>query len=57
MGQKLDLYIKYRLPPLVKLVRLKERHGLIRARLQGAKASTGDVLIFLDSHCEANDKW
>lgn len=57
LGDKLDLYIKYRLPPLVKLVRLKERHGLIRARLEGAKASIGDVLIFLDSHCEANDKW
>ncbi|KAK3852462.1 hypothetical protein Pcinc_040953 [Petrolisthes cinctipes] len=57
LGEKLDLYIKYRLPPLVKLVRLKERHGLIRARLQGAKTSTGDVLIFLDSHCEANQLW
>ncbi|XP_045599381.2 polypeptide N-acetylgalactosaminyltransferase 1 isoform X3 [Procambarus clarkii] len=57
LGEKLDLYLKFRLPSLVKLVRLKERHGLIRARLAGARAATGDVLIFLDSHCEANDKW
>ncbi|XP_050693261.1 probable N-acetylgalactosaminyltransferase 9 isoform X2 [Eriocheir sinensis] len=57
LGEKLDLYIKYRLPPLVRLVRLRERHGLIRARLEGAKAAVGDVLIFLDSHCEANEMW
>ncbi|XP_042879499.1 polypeptide N-acetylgalactosaminyltransferase 1-like [Penaeus japonicus] len=57
LGEKLDLYLKYRLPPLVRLVRLRERHGLIRARLAGARAATGDVLIFLDSHCEANEKW
>lgn len=57
LGEKLDLYIKYKLPNLVKLVRLKERHGLIRARLAGARTAVGDVLIFLDSHCEANEKW
>ncbi|KAA0183433.1 hypothetical protein HAZT_HAZT006666 [Hyalella azteca] len=58
LGEKLELYIKYRLPPdLVRVVRLPHRHGLIRARLAGAKAATGDVLIFLDSHCEANEKW
>lgn len=56
-GEKLDLYLKYRLPPIVKLVRLKERHGLIRARLEGAKVAIGDILIFLDSHCEANQQW
>ncbi|WAQ93814.1 GLT10-like protein, partial [Mya arenaria] len=38
---------------VVRVVRTKERSGLIRARLAGARAATGDVLIFLDSHCEA----
>lgn len=49
---KLDRYIETRLPSKVRLVRLKERQGLIRARLAGAKEAIGDVIIFLDSHCE-----
>lgn len=38
---------------LVKLVRL----GLIRARLAGARLAKGDVLVFLDAHCEAVVHW
>jgi polypeptide N-acetylgalactosaminyltransferase len=37
---------------VVRIVREKERVGLIRARLTGAKVATGDVLTYLDSHCE-----
>ena len=36
----------------VKIVRAEERQGLIRARMLGAKAAIGKVLIFLDSHIE-----
>ena len=36
----------------VKVVRTKQREGLIRARLLGYSASTGTVLTYLDSHCE-----
>ena len=36
----------------VRILRSKNRQGLIRARLLGAKHAQGKVLTFLDSHCE-----
>uniref|UniRef100_A0A1B6DLC8 Polypeptide N-acetylgalactosaminyltransferase n=1 Tax=Clastoptera arizonana TaxID=38151 RepID=A0A1B6DLC8_9HEMI len=57
LKEKLDYYIKTRFPPKVTLTRLPKRSGLIRARLEGAKLATGDVLIFLDSHCEVGTDW
>jgi len=39
------------------LVRNKEREGLINTRTIGAKASSADVVIFLDAHCEVNRNW
>lgn len=42
---------------LVKLIHLPKRLGLIKARLKGAREASGDVLLFLDSHCEATDLW
>lgn len=41
----------------MKVIRTKKREGLVRARLQGAYAAKGDVLTFLDSHCEATPGW
>lgn len=41
----------------VKLVRNKEREGLIRARNIGAVAATGDVVVFMDAHCEVGPNW
>lgn len=55
LKEKLDKYVESQ--PKVKVVRTKEREGLIRARMVGADISTGDVLLFLDSHCEANAGW
>ena len=46
-----------KLTDLVKLVSPPERLGLIRARVFGSRQATGDVLVFLDSHVEANAQW
>ena len=36
----------------VKIIRSAHRVGLIQARLLGAKEAKGEVLTFLDAHCE-----
>lgn len=41
----------------VRLVRNSERSGLIRSRARGAEESLGDVVVFLDAHCEVNVNW
>ncbi|ELT87486.1 hypothetical protein CAPTEDRAFT_155466 [Capitella teleta] len=41
----------------VYLLRTKIREGLIRARLLGVSYAKGDVLVFLDSHCECAEGW
>ncbi|GAB6023940.1 hypothetical protein CHUAL_008670 [Chamberlinius hualienensis] len=56
LKEPLDTYTKEKLPK-VKVLHSPKRNGLITARLMGAKIATGDVLIFLDSHSEANVNW
>lgn len=53
---KLDSYVEEHFTK-VKVIHLPKRSGLILARLAGAEAATGEILIFLDAHIEANVNW
>jgi polypeptide N-acetylgalactosaminyltransferase len=56
LGAKLDEYVRG-LPVRVQVLRARNRSGLIQARLKGAKHAQGQVLTFLDAHCECNRGW
>ncbi|CAF1010915.1 unnamed protein product [Rotaria magnacalcarata] len=57
MGQRLDDYCDEHFGDLVRILRAPTRLGLIKAKNYGAKNATGDVVVFLDAHCEANTGW
>ncbi|PNJ28066.1 GALNT3 isoform 6, partial [Pongo abelii] len=48
LHDKLDEYVKQF--SIVKIVRQRERKGLITARLLGATVATAETLTFLDAH-------
>ncbi|KAM6929817.1 polypeptide N-acetylgalactosaminyltransferase 6-like, partial [Lycodopsis pacificus] len=52
---RLDDYVRQL--NIVRVLRQRERKGLITARLMGGKAAQGEVLTFLDSHCECFPGW
>jgi len=54
LKDELDEYVLKHFNGLVKVVHAQRREGLIRTRLLGAKHATGDVILFLDAHVEAN---
>ncbi|XP_068944529.1 polypeptide N-acetylgalactosaminyltransferase 15 [Petaurus breviceps papuanus] len=41
----------------VKLLRSNKRVGVIKGRMLGAARAAGDVLVFMDSHCECHKGW
>ena len=55
LKEPLDRYI--RLLPKIRIVRNRNREGLIRSRLFGADVASAPVLIFLDAHTEVNVGW
>lgn len=56
LKRPLENYVKkLRIP--VYVIRMEQRSGLIRARLKGAAASKGQVITFLDAHCECTVGW
>ncbi|CAG5128035.1 unnamed protein product, partial [Candidula unifasciata] len=56
LGLPLDNYIRI-FGGKVKLVRLPERKGLMVARNTGFQHVTGEVVVFLDGHCEVSKGW
>lgn len=56
LGDKLDKYVRQYMP-IVKILRTTKRQGLIKAKTEGAKVAKSEVLVFLDSHCEAYHNW
>lgn len=56
LKQQLEDYLK-QFNGKVKLFRNPERYGLIGTRSLGAQYATGDVIVFLDAHCECNKNW
>lgn len=56
LGKKLENYVA-KLPVPVKVLRTGKRSGLIRARLIGADQVQGEVITFLDAHCECTKGW
>lgn len=56
MKQQLDDYVAT-LPVRTYVLRTEKRSGLVRARLLGAKNVTGQVITFLDAHCECTEGW
>ncbi|XP_055488294.1 N-acetylgalactosaminyltransferase 7 isoform X2 [Leucoraja erinacea] len=57
LKERLEEYLK-QWNGLVKVFRNERREGLIQARSIGAhKAALGQVLIYLDAHCEVGPNW
>ncbi|CAG2176067.1 unnamed protein product [Oppiella nova] len=56
LGKQLEEYVS-KLPVRVIVLRTGKRSGLIRARLIGAKEAKGQVITFLDAHCECTKGW
>ncbi|XP_022659187.1 polypeptide N-acetylgalactosaminyltransferase 13-like [Varroa jacobsoni] len=56
LGKRLEEYVT-KLPVPVHVLRTGTRSGLIRARLLGAQSVIGQVITFLDAHCECTEGW
>ncbi|XP_041375854.1 inactive polypeptide N-acetylgalactosaminyltransferase-like protein 5 [Gigantopelta aegis] len=58
LKETLDVYVTTHFPRgLVRVIRLSERVGLIKARQHGCDVATGDVIVIFDSHMEVNIDW
>ena len=55
--EPLQTYVNEHFGGKVKIKNLNERKGLIVTRMEGARAATGDILVFFDSHVEVQTNW
>lgn len=51
---KLDNYVKKNFKNKVKILRLTERHGLMRARMAGIRAAKSNIVVVMDAHIEVH---
>ncbi|XP_067660134.1 polypeptide N-acetylgalactosaminyltransferase 1-like [Haliotis asinina] len=56
LGEDLQEYFRI-LNNRIRIIRNKERKGLILSRLRGAEEARGDVVVFLDAHMEVCEGW
>ncbi|XP_050423671.1 N-acetylgalactosaminyltransferase 7 [Adelges cooleyi] len=56
LKNKLEYYIE-KFNGKVRLIRNSEREGLIRTRSKGALNARGEIILFLDAHCEVGYNW
>lgn len=54
---EVQAYAEKNWPNKIKFYKTDKNEGLIRAKMFGAAKATGEVLVFLDSHCEVNQNW
>ncbi|XP_029642743.2 N-acetylgalactosaminyltransferase 7, partial [Octopus sinensis] len=53
----LSVYLKDNFKDKVNLFRNSKKEGLIRSKTIGAKYASGDILVFMDAHCECGRNW
>ncbi|XP_046330872.2 polypeptide N-acetylgalactosaminyltransferase 5-like [Haliotis rufescens] len=56
LGEDLQEYFRI-LDSRIRIIRNKERKGLILSRLQGEEEARGEVVVFLDAHMEVCEGW
>ncbi len=57
LGKPLEEYCEEHFGDIVRIIRAPKRLGLIAAKNYGGRNATGDVIVFLDAHIEANVGW
>ena len=58
LKKPLDDNLRRRWPDgIAQVIRLRTRSGLIRTRLAGVAAATGDVVVIMDGHMEVSKGW